>query len=421
MGVRLDRLIQQARQDSKISKAEVEAMIKEVKANGTVSAAEKAALKKVLSQSASSFDAAAKSQLENFLSGGVQPPPPPPPSTDPYAAMTEKLTAAAAGGLTGNELASAEQAISSKYGAQVAKDVLTRALGARTGDLTIDGVTWLQQQHGKMEGHIDRFQTVLQTHLKDAKLLDANFDGKLDENDKIFTTDAAGKINVQSVGAALRDRVKIGAAMVGACEAMDANRHDFALIVDQTFSDAFWQPQGNGAFSLKPGVKPSDAVKDIFTNAGKYKFECATALVIVHYKAMLDLLGPKDFDVACANLKMGPWVYESTLGSNWKISGNSSIEATAARKAELRAGDYTYFRNFDVSAQGAAAGWQGENVISLGGDKYYGHPFGISTGEHIVQYLNQHRNAGSTRSAAMLDLQATFDSNLLSLDKTPGE
>jgi protein-glutamine gamma-glutamyltransferase len=419
MGVRLDRLIRSAQSDSKITDTEVDSLIAEVKANGVVSKTEKASLNKVLQVSASQFEPAAKAKLEAFLSGGT-PPPPPPPASDPYTVMTQKLTTAAEGGLSGNELAGAERDIASKYGSQVAKDVLLRALGARTGDLTVDGVTWLQQKHGAMGGQVDRFQTVLQTHLKDAKLLDANFDGKLDENDKVFTVGADGKVNVQTLGAALRDRVKIGAAMVGACEDMDKAKHQFALIKDQSFNAAFWAPAGNGGFTLKPGVRPSDAVNDIFKNPSLYKFECATALVIVHYKAMVDLLGPKDFDTVCANLKMGPWVYESTMQTNWKISGGET-DASPERQAQLRAGDYTYFKNWDVSETGRAAGWQGENVISLGGGKYYGHPFGVSTQEHIVTYLNQHRNAGSTRSAGMLDLQASLDSKLLQLDKTPGE
>jgi protein-glutamine gamma-glutamyltransferase len=214
--------------------------------------------------------------------------------------------------------------------------------------------------------------------------------------------------------------VKIGAALVGACEDMDKAHHQFALIQDQTFNPSLWAPSGNGAFTLKPGVRPSDAVKDIFNNPGLYQFECATALVIVHYKAMLDLLGPKDFDTVCAKLTMGPWVYESTLAANWTVSGQEA-DATAERQAELRAGDYTYFKNRDVSDAGLAAGWQGENVISLGGGKFYGHPFGISTQEHIVDYLNLNRKAGSTITAAMLDLQARLRSELLRLDLTPGE
>ncbi len=420
MGVRLERIITAAKLDSKITDAEVDGMLAEVKRGGVVSKAERKQLSGVLTSAASMFEAPAKAKLSAFLLGGPPPPPPPPPAQTAEQLLTEQLEAFKAGGFTGSELNDAERAIAARYGDAVAKQTLEAALGARTGELTVDGVTWLQQKHGSMEGQINRFQQVLETHLKDAKLLDANFDGKLDENDKIFTVDASGKIDVQSVGAALRDRMRIGAAMVGACEDMDRAGHSFALIKDQTFSADCWTPSGNGAFALKPGVKPSDAVADIFANPSKYKFECATALVIVHYKAMLDLLGPKDFDAACASLRMGPWVYESTMAQNWNIDGSGSVEADAARQSQLRAGDYTYFKNWEVSDTGRAAGWQGENVISLGGGRYYGHPFGIENGDHIVAYLNQNRNAGSTRSASMLQLQARLNSNVLLLDRQPG-
>ena len=132
MGIRLDRLIKSAQTDKKITAAEAAKIVTEVKANGTVSATEKAALTSLLAQRSSKFEPAARTQLEALLQGG--PPPPPPPGGDPYAAMTQKLTDAAAGGLTGNELAAAEKAVSTKYGSAVAKEVLTRALGARIGD-----------------------------------------------------------------------------------------------------------------------------------------------------------------------------------------------------------------------------------------------------------------------------------------------
>jgi len=54
------------------------------------------------------------------------------------------------------------------------------------------------------------------------------------------------------------------------------------------------------------------------------------------------------------------------------VSG-STTDASAERKAGLRDGDDTYFKNWDVSSEGQAAGWQGENVFSLGGDDSYGH------------------------------------------------
>ena len=73
--------------------------------------------------------------------------------------------------------------------------------------LAFKAVDYLQGKYGSMEGHVSRFQDVLAGHLKNAKILDANFDGKLDKNDLDFTKGANGKVNVEKIGAALRDKV----------------------------------------------------------------------------------------------------------------------------------------------------------------------------------------------------------------------
>lgn len=71
MGVRLDRLIKAAQTDTKISTTEVKQLLAEVNANGKVSAAEKAALAKVLANRTTAFEPAARAELETFLQGGT--------------------------------------------------------------------------------------------------------------------------------------------------------------------------------------------------------------------------------------------------------------------------------------------------------------------------------------------------------------
>src|SRR5262249_42734500 len=154
-----------------------------------------------------------------------------------------------------------------------AKQALLGALGPHAQDLTIDAVGWLQGKFGSMGGHVDRYQQILQARLKGAKLLDSNFDGKLDANAQIFTTDASGKVKVQTIGQALCDRVRIESSLVDACYAMNDHPHTFAVIKDQTFNSDLWQSDGGGGtFKPKAGVKPSDAITDIFNHADKYKF-----------------------------------------------------------------------------------------------------------------------------------------------------
>lgn len=344
---------------------------------------------------------------------------PPAPKLSPLDVALQAITDAEASGVSASELDVARGKVAAQYGAAVADDVMKQGLGLKLSSLDATGADWVQRHQGSMNGQIDRYQAALRTHLKDAKLIDANFDGKLDASDKLWTKDASGKVNIKNLEPALLDRVKIGGAMIGAAEEMDKAGHSFALIKDHTFNAKYWTPTGGGTFAIKPGVKASDALDDIFKNPGAYKFECATALVITQYKAMRDLLGREDFDRTASKLKIGPWQTEATLDAHTAISG-SSKEATPERKATLKAGDYGYFQNWDVSDTGREEGWQGENVIYLGDGKFYGHPFGIADEQTIVDHLNTQRKTGSTKSATFLDLRSELSSSLLGEDRVPG-
>jgi protein-glutamine gamma-glutamyltransferase len=329
--------------------------------------------------------------------------------------------AAADGKVTTSEIKAAERKLAAKYGEAKATQILLRALGQEAGKVDFKAVDWLQGRYGAMDGHVARYQDVLVEHLKGAKVLDANFDGKLDKNDLVFTKDASGKVNVEKIGQALCDKVRIGAAMVEAAYAMDAAKHDF----DGTLkaNPTFWKNPGGemATMTLKPGKRASEAIRDIFANPDKYQFECATALVILRYKAMLELLGEKDFDRICKDLKVGPWDQEDHAAKTWKVEGKASdgskVEATKDDIARLKPGDYTYFKNWSVSLAGYNAGWQGENVIFLGKGMYYGHPFGVISGQEIVDYLNEHRNPRAKREASLMDVRARIDPSILKEDK----
>lgn len=333
-------------------------------------------------------------------------------------------SAGADGKITTTEIKEAERKVAAKYGAEKARAILVSALGQDPEKIDFKAVDYLQGKIGAMDGHVDRFQQVLAGHLKGAKLLDANFDGKLDKKDLVFTKDSAGKVSVKTIGQALCDRVRIGAAMVDAAHAMGAAKHEFDGKL--TANPQVWKVSGNPMGTMKPkaGVKPSDAIGDVFANPDKYSFECATALVVLRYKAILDLVGPKDFDRICGDLKIGPWVQEDHADKAWKVRGKGEDGKTAATdkdKADLKPGDYTYFKNWSVSLPGYNAGWQGENVIFLGDGMYYGHPFGIVSAEEIVDSLNEWRRTGrNIKSASLLDLRASVDPSILKEDKTPG-
>ena len=109
----------------------------------------------------------------------------------------------------------------------------------------------------------------------------------------------------------------------------------------------------------------------------------------------------------------------------WSVRGKaadgSKIAATEKDIKDLKPGDYSYFKNWSVSLAGWNGGWQGENVIFLGKGMYYGHPFGVVSGEHIVEYLNQNRTTrGNVKSASLMDVRASLDPAVLKLDKLKG-
>lgn len=421
MGIKLDRLIKSAVTDNKVTRAEVDQLAAEVKSNGKVSKAEAKALKALLATHSSKFEPEARTALNALLGAGPQPPPPPP-AGDAISDMSKLLADASAGGVDARELQAAVAAVTAKYGTPAARDALMKSLNVKPESLTLDAVGWLQGDHGKMEGHVARYQTVLTGELANAKLLDSNFDGKLDSNDLVFTADAAGKVNVQKLGDALRDKVKIGAAVIDSCEAMAAAGFSFVDITPQGWKQELPMTHFVGGpynFTVKPGVKPSDALMELFKNpGGAVKFECGTAMKIVYLRSILDLIGPKDFDRVCKDMSIGPG-YGTGMVPTYTESGSASTPSATGGNP-MKPGERGYIANWDVSPQGRTGGWSGENVVYLGNGKYYGHPFGVETAEHMIAYMNELRNPGSTRPASHSSMVGGLGAGILVEDKEPG-
>ncbi|MFF2482263.1 protein-glutamine gamma-glutamyltransferase [Paenibacillus sp. NPDC058071] len=180
-------------------------------------------------------------------------------------------------------------------------------------------------------------------------------------------------------------------SIVNAARALQASDAAFAIFEKSYCNLRYWTRTANGGFQLNPGVRPSDAINDIFRNGDKYGFECATAIVIIWYKAVLDVVGETVFNAYFNNLYLRDWNHDSDL---WLISTHSSDESYP--------GDVLYFKNPDYDKD--TPEWQGENVVLLDDNLYFGHGIGIESGEDIIRSLNKMREPGSTRSAHLSDL-----------------
>ena len=153
----------------------------------------------------------------------------------------------------------------------------------------------------------------------------------------------------------------------------------------------YWERSNEGGFLVKDGIKPSDAIRDIYKNSHKYGTECATAIVIVYYKALVGIYTEEQFNDIFQGIYLMNWGYlDSDLGIRYYRS-----------VSDILPGDCLYFKNPDVNP--LTPEWQGENVIDLGNGTYYGHGIGIRNAEGVIEALNKQRKSEATQSAYLLN------------------
>jgi protein-glutamine gamma-glutamyltransferase len=192
----------------------------------------------------------------------------------------------------------------------------------------------------------------------------------------------------------LQFELTLRAKIVEAARSLLASKADFAPSRKSRCNWKYWIRTEQGGFQLRPNVLSSAGIRDIFISGGLYAFECATAMVIILYKAMLDTIGEERFNALFGDLLLGDWNYDSDLHL---ISINSREESFP--------GDILYFKNPDVSMD--TPEWQGENVVKLSKNLYYGHGIGIKNEQQIISKLNSHRKPNSKQSAYLKD-QSTY-------------
>jgi protein-glutamine gamma-glutamyltransferase len=190
---------------------------------------------------------------------------------------------------------------------------------------------------------------------------------------------------------ALEFELKTRLHIVEAAKALYASGVSFATFATSRCNERYWIRTDDGGFQLRPGVPPSVGINDIFENGELYAFECAGAIVIVLYKAILETVGEAVFNRHFQDLFLRDWQYDRDLNL-----------VTSNNKNEAYPGDVLYFKNPDHDP--SRPEWQGENVVMLDQDLYFGHGIGIESGEDIIAALNRMRRPGSTQSAYLQDL-----------------
>ncbi|MFT7625667.1 MAG: hypothetical protein ACI9WU_004858 [Myxococcota bacterium] len=173
-------------------------------------------------------------------------------------------------------------------------------------------------------------------------------------------------------------------------------RFDFALFgasnpADRPrFDSDYFLADPVGTFRLQPGVTASVALNAFFAAPEGYGMECATAISVIHYAAVRyaffaatgsdDLFDQRFTDMTIGRLYQGT---ENDIRMARKEVGTSNMGL----------GDHAYFHNPSVHPDAVAGGWNGENVIILGDDLYFGHPFGVTSSAEIIEKLNSVQDA----------------------------
>ena len=160
----------------------------------------------------------------------------------------------------------------------------------------------------------------------------------------------------------------------------------------------YWDRTTEGGFILKNGVTPSDAIKDIFINSYKYGTECATAMIIIYYQAMLNIFGDKFFNELFPKIQLMNWHYIDNI-----LEDIGYIK----KRSDYFPGDRRYVVNPDVNP--AKPEWQGENVMYLGNEVYFGHGIGITNMNEIISALDKYRIEGAKETAHLLDSAARIN------------
>lgn len=193
----------------------------------------------------------------------------------------------------------------------------------------------------------------------------------------------------------LKFELKLRKNIVDSCKELSKSNFSFEIFRKSKCNPKFWERTKIGGFLLKKDIKSSDAIKDIFVNSSKYATECATAMVIIYYKALLNIYPEKLFNQ----------VFSKIYLMNWhNIDANLSDIGYTKKESDYFPGDRRYFKNPDVNPK--TPEWQGENVIYLGNGNYYGHGIGITTGDKLIKELNNNRKDGSKTSAYLLNVAA---------------
>lgn len=184
--------------------------------------------------------------------------------------------------------------------------------------------------------------------------------------------------------------LKVRKNIIQSAKEMNKSKAVFTTFAYARCNPRYWQLTRAGGFLLRPDVRPADAILDIYRNGSLYAFECATAIPIIYYHAILNSIGSYLFNTFFRDLYLYSWHTDTDLGIITFYSNH------------FLPGDVLYVNNPDFNRR--TPQFRGVNAVLLDDGKLFGHGFNIRTSEEMLQILNDKRKPDSLQSAYLTKL-----------------
>ncbi|HEY8805294.1 MAG TPA: protein-glutamine gamma-glutamyltransferase [Clostridium sp.] len=196
----------------------------------------------------------------------------------------------------------------------------------------------------------------------------------------------------------LQFELKLRKNIVIAAKRLNEGNMSFRTFRKSTCNVDYWDRTDEGGFKLKKGITSSVAIEDISINSSKYGTECATAMIIIYYQALLSIFAEKLFNELFPEIHLMNWHYIDDI-----LEDAGYLE----KRSDYLPGDRRYFDNPDVDP--VKPEWQGENVIDLNNGIYFGHGIGVENADEMIKELNEFRIKEAKTSAYLIDSAARLD------------
>ena len=256
----------------------------------------------------------------------------------------------------------------------------------------------------------------------DARLEDSKVEGvrgQIDAMDDIHYASRSGAAKIEKLGVAGAEDVVFRQRVVDASYGLAKSGAQFsASHSTDKVNKALWTMGYGGKIQVRKFLpndqigKPSVALRDIYENGSDYAFECATAMMIIYHKAILDHIGDEKFDELFSEPRMLSFFRWSIEDDDY-TSVKKLVEDDKIIKQAPKPGAHYYIANPDASDENSA--FRGENVLYLGDGTYYAHGIVgdsgtyIVTEEEIIATLSALRKPGATTKPHRIGLELEMD------------